>query len=65
MISRAVEIAREARPGSRVLCGAGISTAEDVRASLKLGADGVLLASSVVKSPNPEKALKELLKGFE
>jgi len=43
-----------------VLCGAGIKTGEDVRIALELGAQGILIASGVIKSKNPEKALREL-----
>ena len=41
----------------RVLCGAGITTPEDVAKALQLGAEGVLVASSVVKSRDPQKTL--------
>jgi triosephosphate isomerase (TIM) len=47
----------------KVLVGAGVKTAEDVRASLKYGASGVLLASGVTKSLDPEKTLMELASG--
>lgn len=47
-----------------VLVGAGIHNAKDVKVSLNLGAKGILVASYVVKSTNPEKALVELCKGF-
>lgn len=47
-----------------VLVGAGIKNAEDVRASLRYGASGVLLASGVVKSPDPEKTLFDLVEGI-
>ena len=43
-----------------VLCGAGISTGEDVKAAIELGAEGVLLASGVVKAKNPRKVLLDL-----
>ncbi len=43
-----------------LLCGAGIKNREDVIIAKKLGAKGVLVASGVVKSRKPEKALKEL-----
>ena len=42
------------------LCGAGISTREDVKEALKLGTKGVLVASGIVKARNQRKALKEL-----
>lgn len=64
VISRSVEIARKNNPRTRVLCGAGISTGEDVAKALELGTVGVLVASSVVKSPSPRKAVNELLRGF-
>lgn len=44
-----------------VLCGAGISTGEDVAAALELGAEGVLLASGVVKADDPAAALRDLV----
>ena len=43
-----------------VLVGAGVTTAEDVRASLQLGADGVLVASAFAASKNPGKWLESL-----
>lgn len=44
------------------MCGAGVKTGEDVRAAMDLGADGVLLASGVVKAKDPEAALRDLIK---
>lgn len=43
-----------------VLVGAGVSTAEDVRCGLELGAEGVLVASAFAKNKNPKKWLKRL-----
>jgi triosephosphate isomerase len=43
------------------LVGAGVSNANDVIESQKLGAKGVLLASAFVKSDNPYAKAKELL----
>lgn len=64
VIKRSVEAARRASPRIGLLCGAGISTGEDVAVALELGAVGVLVASAVVKAPRPERAVRELLKGF-
>ncbi len=44
-----------------VLCGAGISTGDDMRAALDLGASGVLLASGIILSDNPKDALLDLV----
>lgn len=43
-----------------ILCGAGISNAEDVKKALGLGVDGVLLASAFVNAPDPKEFLKSL-----
>ena len=44
-----------------VLCGAGISTGEDMKAALDLGAQGVLLASGIIKAENQKEALIDLV----
>ena len=44
-----------------VLCGAGISTGEDLAAAADLGAEGVLLASGVAKADDPRSALESLV----
>lgn len=46
-----------------VLCGAGVSSGEDLSLALELGSCGVLLASGVVKASDPEEALRELVSG--
>ncbi len=51
----------EAASGVPVLCGAGISTGEDLAAAKELGAEGVLLASGVAKADNPRAALESLV----
>ncbi|MBI2137058.1 triose-phosphate isomerase [Candidatus Woesearchaeota archaeon] len=47
-----------------VLCGAGITTGDDVIKALNLGAAGVLLSSSVATAANPKAVLSRLVKGF-
>ncbi len=46
-----------------MLCGAGVTNGEDVKAAIELGADGVLLASGVVKAKDPRAALLDLVSG--
>jgi triosephosphate isomerase len=48
----------------KVLVGAGIKNGNDVKTAVSLGAAGVLLASGVVKSDDPEKTLFELAGGL-
>jgi len=43
------------------LCGAGISSGKDVETALELGAKGVIVASAIVKSNNPEKVLEDMI----
>lgn len=62
VVSGSVEAVRKVAPGVRVLCGAGISRGEDVRAALELGSEGVLLASGVIKAEDPRAALQDLIK---
>ena len=45
------------------LCGAGVSTKEDVQEAIALGAKGVLISSAIVKAKNPGKKLRELCNG--
>jgi len=61
IVENSVKVAKEISKNVKVLCGAGISTYEDVASAIDLGADGVLLASGVVKAKDQKKALEELL----
>ncbi|GAG69231.1 unnamed protein product [marine sediment metagenome] len=64
VVSDAVKMVREINPEVRVLCGAGITNGEDTRIALELGAEGVLLASSVVKATDPRAAMLDVAKGI-
>jgi triosephosphate isomerase len=64
IVSDAVKAVRKSSPRTAVLCGAGVKTGADVAAALRLGADGVLLASGVVKAKDPGKALRDLASGL-
>lgn len=61
IVTDAVEAAGRVEDSVDVLCGAGISTGEDVVAARELGAKGVLLASGVAKADDPEAALWDLV----
>ncbi len=60
VVSGAVEAVQNINPEVRVLCGAGITSGEDVAAALRLGSEGVLVASGVVKAAEPHVKLMEL-----
>lgn len=59
-----VDAVKAVNPNVRVLCGAGVKTGRDVSAALSLGAEGVLLASGVVKACDPYKVLTDLAGGL-
>ncbi len=65
IVSGSVKEVKNINPDVKVLCGAGISEGEDVKAALELGTEGVLLASGVVKSKNPKESLIDLVQGFK
>jgi triosephosphate isomerase len=58
-----VEEVHKVNPDVRVLCGAGISTGEDVRVALQLGAEGVIIASGVVNAPDQRAAMLDVAEG--
>jgi len=62
IVSNTVEGVKRINKDIFVLCGAGVKTGEDVREAMSLGAEGVLLASGVVKSKDPKGALLDLIK---
>ena len=60
IVTDTVSLIKRIAPQVVVLCGAGITVGEDVKAALKLGTQGVLLASGVVKAKDQKKALMEI-----
>jgi len=60
VVTGSIDRVRRVGSTSKVICGAGISTAEDVRAALKLGTVGVLLASGVVKAKDPLAVISDM-----
>jgi triosephosphate isomerase len=60
LITHTVRRIHTVNPHVRILCGAGVSTSEDVSKAIQLGTEGVLVASSVVKSKDPRKLLSEM-----
>jgi triosephosphate isomerase (TIM) len=65
IVSGSVDMVKKINPKVRVLCGAGISKGEDVRNALKLGTEGVLLASGVIKAKDQKAVLLDLVAGLK
>jgi len=60
LVAESVREIRKANRSVRVLCGAGVTTAEDVSKALELGSEGVLVASGVVKNKDPRAVLQSM-----
>jgi triosephosphate isomerase len=65
LVKDSVDKIKASNPDVKVLVGAGIVNKEDVIKSIQLGAEGVLVASHIVKSANPEEAIAELIEGLD
>ena len=63
IVQDTVRLVKDINADIMVLCGAGVKTGEDVNAALRLGAEGVLLASGVTKASDPAAVLQDLVDG--
>ncbi len=61
VVTGTVEKVKNINKNIKVLCGAGISNGDDMKAAIDLGAEGVLLASGIIKAENPKNALLDLV----
>ena len=61
VVEGSVEVIHDINPEVGVLCGAGISTGDDMKAALELGTEGVLLASGIILADDPKEALLGLV----
>ena len=59
LITKAVDSVKSAKNSTKLLCGAGIVSGNDVTRAKELGAKGILVASGVVKAKNWEKIIDE------
>ena len=57
VVTNTVNLVHQINANMTILCGAGISQSEDVSVALKLGTNGVLVASGVVKAKDPYSIL--------
>jgi len=64
IVSGSVEVVKKIDSNVKVLCGAGVKNGRDVAKSIELGADGVLLASGVVKASDKESVIRDLASGI-
>lgn len=60
VITDTVSRIRRITDKATILCGAGITSGEDVREAIRLGTQGVLVASGVVKAKDQAAAIEDL-----
>ena len=60
VITETVSRIRRINSEVTILCGAGITSGEDVREALRLGTQGVLVASGIVKAKDQLAAIEDL-----
>jgi triosephosphate isomerase len=65
IVTDSIEAAAKVSQEVRVICGAGITDAADVRSALKLGAKGILVASGVIKATSWVDKISELASGYK
>ena len=59
LIQKAAKIVNDSKNKTKLLCGAGIVSGEDVAKSIELGSKGILVASGIVKAKNWNKIISE------
>ncbi len=58
IVTNTVNLVRKVNSEVTILCGAGVSQSEDVSVALKLGTQGVLVASGIVKAKDQYSILR-------
>jgi triosephosphate isomerase (TIM) len=64
LITRSVEAKAQYSSFTKLICGAGISEKIDVSSAARLGAEGIMVASGIVKSHSWIEKIYELASGF-
>ena len=64
IVKNSVDAVRKINDNVKVLCGAGVKNGKDVKKAVELGAEGVLLASGIVKADDKEKVVRDLASGL-
>jgi triosephosphate isomerase len=64
IVRETVKLVREVNSTVPILCGAGITKGDDVATALRLGTEGVLIASGIVKAKDPLSALQNIVQAM-
>ena len=64
LITKAADAVKAAKNNTKLLCGAGIVSGDDVAKAVKLGSKGILVASGIVKAKDWDKIISEFAKSM-
>ena len=64
LITNSINAVQSAKNSTKLLCGAGIVSAEDVSRAVELGSKGILVASGVIKAKYWESILSDFSRGL-
>ena len=64
LITKAANAVKSANNSTKLLCGAGIVSGEDVSKAIELGSKGILVASGIIKAKNWDKIISEFTKAL-
>jgi triosephosphate isomerase len=64
LITKSLSAVKKAKNSTKLLCGAGIVTTDDVKRAIKLGSRGILVASGIIKSRNWNRDIEGFAKAI-
>ena len=64
LITESVKAVKSAKNSTKLLCGAGIVSGNDVRKAIELGSAGILVASGIIKAKNWNAIVDEFAKAM-
>ena len=64
LITKAASAVKSAKNNTKLLCGAGIVSGEDVSKAIELGSKGILVASGIIKAKDWNKIITEFAKSM-
>ena len=65
LITKAVSAVKSTKNKTKLLCGAGIVSGEDVSAAITLGSEGILVASGIIKAKNWVRIIEDFAKAMK
>lgn len=64
LIEKAANVVKSSKNSTRLLCGAGIVSGQDVSKAMELGSKGILVASGIVKAKNWSRIMADFAKSM-